>query len=165
MDTRTVTQEHIGAGAEYLRALRHLGLDPDGLLWAEDKSVGHVVLVLITSLFDHAGPYEISKHLLAAYNRAATPRSISPFVVRLHSPDQIAARRLAQSIDYQIRLIGHDLEGRPMAAPHEITIISGDLSFKREWIYKFKLPSKAPKSTELSRRWHRFERNIDRLAA
>ena len=165
MDTRTVTDEHLGAGAEYLRALCRLGLNPDGLFWAEDKSVGHPVLVLITSFFDHAGPYEISKRLLAAYNHAATPSSISPFIVRLHSPEQAIARQLDNAISMRIRLIGTTTSGEPMLAPADVRILAGGLSFKREWIYKFALPSRLPKSTELSRRWQRFDRNVEKLAA
>src|SRR5947209_5983531 len=74
------------AGADYLKAVRALGLDPDALLWAYDTVIKKHVLVLVTDMFDFRGPYEVSQLLFQAYNNAGTPREIDPFIVRLHSP-------------------------------------------------------------------------------
>jgi hypothetical protein len=44
------------------------------------------VLVIVTSLFDFVGPLRLMRLLFDAYDAAATPKEIDPFILRLHSP-------------------------------------------------------------------------------
>jgi hypothetical protein len=134
-------------------------------LWAHDDTVGGFVLVLITQFFDFKGPLEISKLLFKAYNSAGTPREVDPFIVRLHSPDQkivreLMPRGLAKEV-FKTDKVTHEPIGEPIKIEN---VKFGDLMFCHDWVYKFQLPPKR-NSVELLRRWQRFERNVDRLAA
>lgn len=161
MDTPELDVGRKVAGQHYLKALLALGMDPVALFWAFDRKVDSFVLVLITEFFDYKGPYEISKLLFKAYNAAATPREIDPFIIRLHSPAQKAIRNFR----IPTHIYNVDQTGRPVGEPAELKSATvGDLIVSGDWVYKFGKPSKK-KSTELSRLWSRFERNIEKLAA
>ena len=95
MDQRDLGVARYDAGAEYLDALRRLKLEPEALFWAYDPTLGQFVLVIVTSLFDFAGPLALTKLLFDAYNASATPSEIDPFILRLHSPKH-ALYRAAQ---------------------------------------------------------------------
>ena len=41
------------------------------------------LLVMVTSIVDVGGPLALNKLLLKAYNAKATPKEISPFIVRV----------------------------------------------------------------------------------
>ncbi|MCU6454370.1 hypothetical protein LPN01_09785 [Sphingomonas sp. A2-49] len=94
MAKSNLSAARIAAGRDFLTALRRLGLRPEGLFWAVDHSISEQVLVLITGMYDHAGPLALNKKLFEAYNLAATPREISPFIVRTHSPREDIAKHL-----------------------------------------------------------------------
>jgi hypothetical protein len=68
MDSPELEVKFMSAGADYLKAVRALGLDPDALLWAYDTIIRKHVLVLVTDMFDFRGPYEVSQLLFQAYN-------------------------------------------------------------------------------------------------
>jgi hypothetical protein len=57
------------AGADYLRALKSLGLHPDALFWAFDKLENRFVLILANQMVDFKGP------LAVAGNRSHSPFS------------------------------------------------------------------------------------------
>ena len=95
MDQKDLGVERYDAGRDFLAALRHLKLEPEALFWAYDKGMGQLVLVLVTALFDFAGPLALTQLLFDAYNAAATPKPIDPFILRLHSPKH-ALYRAAQ---------------------------------------------------------------------
>ena len=155
MDRFSLPADHLRAGAEYLSALRELGLEPDGLLWAWDDTISEFAFVLVTSQLDHVGPLGIYRLLTLAYNVSATPQEISPFVVRLHSPKQLIFQRIHKALNLHIRI-----------EPGEIFQIgskAGDLSFKSEWIYV--LQPRRMRPAERVRRWNRFRERAERLAA
>ena len=140
MDTPELDVSRQNAGGHYLDALRKLGLDPVALFWAYDTVVKSFVLVLITEFFDYKGPYEISKLLFKAYNAAATPREIDPFIIRLHSPAQSAIRNLR--IPTHLHQIDQKT-GRPTGELAEIKNYRlGDLIVSGQWVYKFGRMSK-----------------------
>ena len=167
---------HMQAGADYLAALQNLGLDPECLFWAEDEVVGHPVLVLVTRQFDRAGPLSLSRLLFKAYNAAATPREIDPFVLRLHSPEQaIIQQMVADGMQDFVRnppsvmaapimYPGHQPR-REDAVPAKVVIEAGGMKFQPDWVYKWSIPSKKPSSVFMSKQWRRFTENVDRLAA
>jgi hypothetical protein len=143
----------LGAGREYLAAVERLGLRPTAMFWAFDSTLEEFVLVLTTPLYDYAGPYELSKILIEAYRRSGTPREIDPFVVRLHSPEHSIIREIGKFVPF-----GTTMQGASMA------VTAADLSVDSSWIYRFAKPA-ALTSVEAARRWDRFVRNVDRLAA
>lgn len=164
MDTHELEQKYLAAGTDYLSALRKLGLEPDGLFWARDDVVGHCVLVLVTSLYDHAGPYALSDKLFKAYNFAATPREIDPFIVRLHSPQHSLIQQWSNMVISKFEFHGPDGQPIPLDLG-ERTYGGGGLNFKHTWVYKFPQAPKKRTPVEASRQWQRFQKNVDRLAA
>ena len=86
MDSRPVSPEYLKAGQDYLDALVSLGLTPHYLGWGWEQIAEKWVLVLITPIVDAGGPLELNKLLFRAYNAKATPKEISPFIVRVFSP-------------------------------------------------------------------------------
>jgi hypothetical protein len=153
VDPRTIEISRLDAGRDYLEAVERLGLRPTAMFWAFDRTLEQFVLVLTTPLYDYAGPYQLSQLLVEAYRRSGTPREIDPFLVRLHSPAHTIIREIAKFIPF-----GTTVEGA--ATP----IAAADLIVESRWIYRFEEPA-ALKSVEAARRWDRFVRNVDRLAA
>jgi hypothetical protein len=159
------------AGAEYLAALRSLGLDPEALFWARDTVVGEDVLILVTSLFDFAGPLELSGLLFKAYNLAATPREVDPFILRLHSPNHAAIREMAHRFGDGRRIKLPILLAlvQPVPGVHEIRLaalsMGADVTAYADAVYTFDLSERPAASVDASRRWRRFQKHIDKLAA
>jgi hypothetical protein len=161
MDRDSLPAGYLEAGQEYLSALRKLGLDPDGLFWARDATMGEFVLVLITSQVDFVGPLEIYRLLTRAYNLAATPAAISPFIVRIHSPAQHIVERISNV--WGARLKFHGSEGWFEAERSLVHVGIEDLQFHFAWVYAFN-PKKL-KTGDRVRKWARFKRNVEALAA
>ena len=161
MASLALPPDHLTAGADYLAALRKLGLDPEGLLWAYDRTVSEFVLVLITGQFDFVGPTEIYQTLTRAYNVAATPATISPFIVRLHSPAQDIVRELRVAYGWDIRV--DSLQPDPSGITVDIHLNVGDLTFELPWVYHLRQRKIAP--AERARRWRQFKGNVEALAA
>ena len=156
-----------GAGAEYLEALRTLGLDPDALLWSFDQVEDRFVLLLVTRMVDFKGPLAVSHLLFKAYNASATPKGIDPFVVRLHSPDQAIVRDLAEFATVSVRVApilakGHR-PARDDSVPATPILTTGGMVFRQEWIYAFKTSDKRPSSITLMRQWRRFSGKVGHL--
>lgn len=152
------------AGSEYLAALRKLGLRPDALFWGFDKIEDRFVLILVTDMIDLKGPLAVADLLFKTYNASATPKDVDPFIVRLHSPEHALMRQFEPFRDPRVRLTS-PTNPNAIAPDTRITaVVFGDIEFRPEWTYHFDLPPKR-NSVELLRRWNRFERNVDRLAA
>lgn len=150
-------------GSDYLRALNDLGLDPDALFWADEFPGDKPVLVLITAFFDHAGPLEVEKALFKAYNAAATPAEIDPFIIRLHSPRQTFAREVIGAFRRDIE-VETDMQPRTHISKIPNTVMTiGDLKIPMFGVLK--MPTAVRKTVEVSRSWQRFTSNIDKLAA
>ncbi|MCF6112011.1 hypothetical protein [Mesorhizobium muleiense] len=171
------------AGEDYLEALRSLGLDPEGLLWCiEDGSEEHV-LVLITGFLDQVGPLELSRYLFKAYNASATPREISPFIIRFQSPSHPSSKDIAfrwssrdeiyvrmDKTGSHIEQVFHVPPGHKMpqgvvsATNMGLRFPGSGVTFAPEWIIQMKL-ARAENAADRARHWRIFSRNVDRLAA
>jgi hypothetical protein len=154
---------YIEAGTAYLEALRNLRFEPDGLLWARDKTIDQFVLLLVTRHFDYAGPLEIFRLLTRAYNLSATPKEISPFIIRLHSPDQAIIRNM-------LIIDAHMPSGeRSMTMTASGAIV--DIKYINIWVYKWPptvhTKKKGPKQSAVARtrEFRRFKESVERLAA
>jgi len=167
MDTPEIEQRLLTAGEEFDAALAGLGLDAHALFWAFDKDLGHHVLVLVTDFFDFKGPLAISKALFRAYNASATPKEIDPFTIRLHSVNQPAGEKLLEIVNRGWSINKVDKRTNKLIGPAIPikSVESGDLEIRPNWIISVRHSPDARKSTLLSRRWDRFQRNINLLAA
>jgi hypothetical protein len=163
MDQSKLEERHLKAGSGYLTALQKLGLDPEGLFWAYDEAARQHVLVLVTSLYDFAGPLELSKTLFKAYAASVTPQEIDPFVIRLHSPEHAIIRQFAEIGALDEEFV--DSEGRRSTErAATISYRGGGMTVTRPLIYKWMRKRRNPVA-DLSRRWTRFARTVDRVAA
>jgi hypothetical protein len=163
MAAPAIDQRQIDAGFEFDKTLTELGLDANGVLWAFDRDLDHHVLVVITDFFDFKGPLEISKALFAAYNAAILPKEIDPFIVQLYSTRQPFARNLLDFAGNRADYVDEETgEKKPLDDLIELGV--GSLAFKQNWVIK-RLIKSDRKSAELSRRWKRFEANVEKIAA
>jgi hypothetical protein len=172
VDQKDLGVERYEAGRDYLAALRHLRLEPEALFWAYDKSMGQLVLVLVTSLFDFAGPLALTKLLFDAYNAAATPKEIDPFILRLHSPKHTLYRAAQAHIGTRVDsadLKGAALDRATISGEFKPSAVAsfgaGDLESFGTWVYKSTPSPKGVKAVELGPRWKRFEHAVHALAA
>jgi hypothetical protein len=168
MATHTLDINHWNAGLEYKEALAKLGLRPEMLFWAYDQVLDHFVLVLATHVYDKVGPLHLSQTLFKAYTLSATPKDIDPFAVRLHSPNQTVIRELSKMLPFNLTEGTTAQVLDKSSPPVEINIKSAEVSLfglecHSDWIYTFKQSKQ--KTTDILREWHRFNRNIEKLAA
>jgi hypothetical protein len=172
VDQRDLGVARYDAGAAYPDALRRLKLEPEALFWAYDWTLGQYVLVIVTSLFDFAGPLALMKLLFDAYNAAATPKEIDPFILRLHSPKHALYR--AAQLHVGNRFDMADLKGRALdrativgeiTPPVVASFQAGDLESFGTWVYKSTPVSPKAKIPDAERRWRRFESAVHMLAA
>jgi hypothetical protein len=112
---------------------------------------------------------ELQSLLFKAYNAAATPREIDPFIVRLHSPRHRIIRELSGNLDRMGKWVGAAREG-PNAETilRNLSIVSivqeiADLNVPVGQIYKFHLPGKD--SIDWASRWKAITKRVDKLAA
>ena len=163
MDRESLPVGSVEAGEDFDKALVNLGLRAEGLLWAWDKTIEHFVLVMITEHFDHVGPLAIQKTLFAAYDASATPREISPFIVRLHSPKQTIISNMPMG-----QVLTEDKIPMPEVG---LTINAADLTYHSFWVYRWpgfkgaKPGWKRREPTARNREWRRFTDNVQKLAA
>ncbi|MGA3311124.1 MAG: hypothetical protein ABSD08_21330 [Xanthobacteraceae bacterium] len=174
MDSRPVPPKYLTGGQEYLDALVSLGLIPAFLGWGWDPSVSQWMLVLATSIVDAGGPLALNRLLFRAYNAKATPKEISPFIVRIFSPELIQ-----MSGDRQFWLLGeknatvNPVPGKsnPEARPTKITNVQKTfMGLELEMINSYQtLPGAVDKALAgyhaRHHDWQRFRRNVERLAA
>jgi hypothetical protein len=66
-------------------ALVSLGLVPAFLGWGWETLEKQWLLVLVTSIIDAGGLLALNRLLFRAYNAEATPKEISPFIIRVFS--------------------------------------------------------------------------------
>jgi hypothetical protein len=168
MDTPALPIGYFNDGARYLEDVEKLGLRPAAFFWAYDRLIEMFVLVLITEEFDAVGPLVLSKLLFKAYNAAATPSSIDPFIVRLHSPDHRIVREMDKIMPFNFTFTSTNPVSPSSDEKLKIgraVANFGGLEIDGDWIYRFNKPLTATKKVDLLRRWHRFERNVDAIAA
>jgi len=163
MDQNDLSLTHQKAGREYLGALDSLGLRPSCLFWAWDSTVSQFVLVLVSHAYDYVGPLKLSETLTKAYNKAATPKEINPFMVRMHSPAHTIIREIGKFILTKIE--AKDQFASPIEGFATFRTSAADLEVYQRWVYRFEQDVKLPKTVDLSRRWRRFESAVEKLAA
>ncbi len=173
MDSRAVPPEYLRAGQDYLDALVSLGLIPAFLGWGREIATAEWVLVLVTSILEAGGPLGLNRLLFRAYNAKATPREISPFIVRVFSPEIIPGG--ARSQFWLLGEHNFTVQGVPGKAsntePHRVTNVQQTfMGIEFEMINSYQtLPGAVDRALasyhERHRQWQRFKSNVERLAA
>jgi hypothetical protein len=166
MDTPALPIGYFEEGGSYLAAVEALGLRPAAFFWAFDRITETFVLVLITDEFDAVGPLALSKILFKAYIAEATPRAIDPFIIRLYSPLHQIVREMDKIMPFKFEQGAPIFKnGQPVAKAARAVTNVGGLEIDGDWVYRFDKPLSTAKTVDVLRRWHRFERNVDKKAA
>jgi len=167
MDTPELPIGYLEEGRAYLKSMQKLGLRPNAFFWAYDHVAGEFVLVLITEAFDAVGPLELSRLLFKAHNAHATPQAINPFIVRLHSINHQIVRELENVTLLKITP-GATVykDGKEITDVTRAVINVGGLEIDGDWVYLYEKPlAKRHSTTEVLKRFHRFEQTVNRMAA
>ena len=169
MATPELPVGYFDEGRAYLDAVETLGLRPNAFFWAFDSVTNGFVLVLITEAFDAVGPLALSEILFKAYNAQATPRAIDPFIIRLHSTQHQIVYEMDRILPFSMHFRPDDsvMKGEEEVAKLGRAVATiGGLEIDGEWVYVFDKPlTKKHSTTDVLRRWHRFERTINKMAA
>jgi hypothetical protein len=169
MASRPVSPQYLKAGEDYRDALISLGLLPAFLGWGWDPLVSQWILVLVTSIVDAGGPLALNRLLFRAYNAKATPKEISPFIVRVFSPELIPGGR--RSSFWFLGSKNLTATSPKLSEPAKIQNLSQTfMGLELEAINSYEtLPSaldNAYKGYHAQRHdWQIFRRNVERLAA
>jgi hypothetical protein len=172
MDSRPVPDRYLKAGQDYLDALISLGLTPHFLGWGWEQSSKQWLLVLVTYIVDAGGPLALNRLLFRAYNAKATPKEISPFIVRVFSPDIIPADFWPLGLGKgatvsRVRHADGTKDRNPKIIPiqnFQKTFLGVDLELVNSY---GNLPARPvrPKFMDRRKEWTRFKSNVERLAA
>ena len=177
MDRRPVPPEYMTAGQEYLDALVSLGLIPAFLGWGWEPNESQWMLVLVTSIVDAGGPLALNRLLFRAYNARATPKQISPFLVRVFSPEIIPGGTRSQfwllgEKNATVQGVpGKVKDPRTALAPQKITNVQQVfMGLELEMLNAYQtLPGAVDKAFAgyhaRRRDWERFRNKVERLAA
>ena len=163
MASRPVSTQYLKAGAAYLESLRALGLNPNFLGWGWDIAAERWILVLVTSIIDAGGPLALNRLLFRAYNAEATPKDISPFIVRVFSS------AIVQNDFYMLGEKGLTVEtvnGKKREPIKVQNVQRTFLGIELEQVNSYQnLPNKKLKYHERRQAWQKFKNNVERLAA
>ena len=161
MDTPELPENLNSAGRAYYDALRKLGFDPEGLLWAYDYEAEKFRLWLVWSGLDRFGPLAMSRLLFRAYRAAALPTEIDPFTVYVVPPEHVIAQmsehiiksheEKSQIVETQLQMGSDEIDSKPL------NLLSTD------WIYH--IQRKRFNVKKVNRDWRQFNENIGALAA
>lgn len=171
MDSRPVPPQYLTAGKDYLDALVSLGLTPHFLGWGWERATEQWLLVLVTSIVDAGGPLALNRLLFRAYNAKATPKEISPFIVRIFSPEIIPSNMwyLGGGRNQAIRRVRHadgreDKDWKPVPIENfQRTFWGIDLELVNS--YQSLPRSKRQRFMDRRKEWNRFRGAVERLAA
>jgi hypothetical protein len=176
MDSRPVPPKYLTAGQEYFDALVQLGLIPAFLGWGWDRSASEWVLVLITSIVEAGGPLALNRLLFRAYNAKATPKEISPFIVRVFSPELIPDGPRSQfwllgEKSFTVRGVPGRVKNPAALEPQTVSNVQQTfMGIDLEMINSYQtLPGAVDRAFagyhDRRREWQRFRRNVEKLAA
>ncbi len=151
------------AGKEYLDALHRLGLEPDVFCWIYDAVEDGIELAIVTSIAERIGSLDIYKLLFRAYEAAATPRDIDPFIVSIYGPNSFYGAMLRE----HIRTLAADgAFSDPGNATRFTTVMENSAELKvmlARGVYA-RGDTRRSAAQDL-KRWSRFKQNVEALAA
>lgn len=165
MASRPVPTQYLTAGQEYLDALRSLGLTPNYLGWGWDIAAEQWLLVLVTPIVDAGGPLALNKLLFRAYNAKATPQQISPFIVRVFSPDIIPSDFwMLGDKNLSVSAVQSNEDWSPVKIEN---VQKTFLGLEMEMInsYQTLRPPQRRGYHDRRKDWNKFKGNVEKLAA
>jgi hypothetical protein len=166
MDSRALSAQHLKAGKDYLAALNMLGLHPMFLGWGREVDSGEWLLGMVTSIVEAGGPLALNKLLFQAYNAEATPREISPFIVRVYSPE-IAPATFYTLAAYDLAAKDLKVSGPNLAETFVTNVTMTFLGVEYEMINAYFIPQRVKRTKYQAKlaEWQMFKRNVEKLAA
>jgi hypothetical protein len=170
MASEALPAQYMKAGREYLDALVKLGLHPEFLGWGQQHHTRQWMLVLVTSTVEIGGPLAMNELLFKAYNMNATPKEISPFIVRVFGSKTLIAPELKSLNQMRPGMLTvqkiDEHTGKPTGKVTPIESYGrdfGDIHIESRDVYVV-----APRRQSHEKRtqeWLRFKDNVERLAA
>lgn len=161
---RALDGARVAAGEEYLAALKRLGLEPDALCWVYDPDSDETHLAIVTSMAERVGGLSIYKLLFRAYEAAATPREIDPFIVSVYGPRSDFGARLRKLLGGMAK---RGLFSVPERTAAQVLFTdaegSGRLVVLSRGVYAAEEGRRS--AADDLRRFQRFERRVKALAA
>lgn len=161
---RALDEARVAAGKEYLAALSGLGLEPDALCWVYDPDADETHLAIVTSMAERVGGLSIYKLLFRAYEAAATPREIDPFIVSVYGPKSDFGVRIRKLLS---KMAKRGLFAVPERTAAEVLFTdiggTGRLVVLGRGVYVAKEGRRS--AADDLRRFQRFERRVKALAA
>lgn len=157
---------YLEAGRDYLAALNGLGLYPEFFGWGQQPATKKWLIVMVTSALEIAGPLALSEILFKAYNANATPKQISPFIVRAFGRSSLPAQRFIDTGNF-IPSTGY-IVGQPDNKVKSVAFEVGDLKVFSETSYRVQnrtLKGKLRTKRQNEFEWERFKERVERLAA
>lgn len=173
MASPALQAEYLKAGEDYLAALTKLGMRPVFLGWGWEVATEQWLLVLVTSIVEAGGPLALNKLLFKAYNAEATPKAISPFIVRVFAPEVANSGGLIMVAPGSFVSSIKDKYGRPKKHTDDdgnpIKIVRATQNFfgiemNSDYAYETLMPASV-KYHDRRHEWQKFRKNVERLAA
>jgi len=167
--SETLPAKYLKAGEEYLAALQSLGLHPELLGWGTDLLTKDWQLVMLTSIVEIGGPLALNKLLFKAYNMGATPKEISPFIIRVFGDRTVFAPELRQLRAFQEGdkvITAYDQytgKQKAKAIAESMGKSLGGVHIESRDLYVVQLRKKGHE--QKTREWLNFKHNVERLAA
>lgn len=162
-----VTENRFRAGERYIRAIEGLGFSVDYALWtisAESHSASDIQLSIVSRMIETAGTKAVYQLLFMAFEHAATPREIDPWIVSLYGTktkfaDHLPSIPLMQDIGFMTVKTDNGLVNQETPVWHKVL----DRLTRPSWIYKLKQFEGTAHSDDWA--YERFRRNVEALAA
>lgn len=162
-----VTKDRFQAGERYIKAIEQLGFSVEYALWTistEAESSSDIQLSIVSKMIETAGTKAVYALLFKAFEHAATPPEIDPWIVSLYGSQTKFADHLTS-----IPML-HDVGFMAIKTPDGIVnqetpmwIRVIDRATRPSWIYKLKHFEDQPRSDRWA--YERFRRNVEALAA
>ena len=151
-----------------------LGLEPEFLGWGVDEVHDEWNLVLVTSIIEIGGPLALSRLLFRAYNLNATPKEISPFIVRTFGSETLYAPELKHLNEVKagrvtataVRNADGTIPTGKKAKPIPVQAIEKNVGgIRMDSRYAYLIAPRDLNRKQKTEEWARFRENVERLAA
>ncbi len=170
MASDTLPPKYIEAGEAYLSAVHSLGLYPEFLGWGQDLASRDWLLVMVTGIVEVGGPLALNRLLFNAYNLHATPKEISPFIVRIFGSRTLLAAEFTKMNSFRrgevfikdVERAGKKIDISKVKVESMAQDIAG-IHIESQNAYL--LDKRRRGYEQKTREWIKFKHNVEKLAA
>jgi hypothetical protein len=162
MDREPLPLGYMKSGQDYLSAIKKLGLHPIFFGWGREISTQQWLLGMVTSIIDAGGPLELNRLLFKAYNAEVTPKEVSPFIIRVYSPE-IAPQTFRTLAGKNLTVLDENLRDKISVTDMIFTFL--DVEYQMINAYKIRVGNFNQKQDSKIIAWKRFKNNVEKLAA